>query len=148
MNDVVENKVTKTCRTCVHHNKESVFNTHNSVEVGGGLCESAKIRENDMHKMDGVYLPDALVYSYEEGGNFWTGDDFGCIHHEEIKHVTFVTDEPTLKYADGKLTVYDCDGKAHSDETPSPEKITIKEKLDELLWPVKEKESPFVKLYG
>ena len=26
--------------------------------------------------------PDSLTYSYDEGGRFKTGPDFGCVHHK------------------------------------------------------------------
>ena len=25
---------------------------------------------------------DHLVYDYYEGGDFWVGENFGCVHHE------------------------------------------------------------------
>ena len=28
-------------------------------------------------------IDDMLVYSYQEGGCFYVGENFGCVHHEE-----------------------------------------------------------------
>ena len=28
---------------------------------------------------------DTLTYSYDEGGRFWTGPEFGCVHHETME---------------------------------------------------------------
>ena len=60
----------KTCSTCVHR--------------VGELCSHPKLQEYygpDDHEHD------ALVYSYNEGGTFWVGPNFGCVHHES-KEVT------------------------------------------------------------
>ena len=43
----------------------------------GGYCLSRKIVEAG----EEVQADDMLVYSYSEGGDFWTGPDFGCVHH-------------------------------------------------------------------
>lgn len=44
-----------------------------------GYCQSDRLYEDD-----GQYSPeaevDALVYSYNEGGGFWVGPNFGCVH--------------------------------------------------------------------
>ena len=63
-----------TCNTCKHwRNAEKEFRD----EVAGGFCNNKKITESfDIRKRDW------LVYSYNEGGSFWTGPDFGCIHHK------------------------------------------------------------------
>jgi hypothetical protein len=45
---------------------------------GGRECTNGKIREDKYGK---CYEPDALVYSYYESGSFWTGPQFGCVHH-------------------------------------------------------------------
>jgi len=42
----------------------------------GGFCGSSNFSE------DYGYAPTSLVYSYMEGGEFWTGADFGCVNHE------------------------------------------------------------------
>lgn len=48
-----------------------------SDDVGaGGFCQSQKLAEDI-----GQHDADMLVYSYSEGGDFWTGPDFGCVHH-------------------------------------------------------------------
>jgi hypothetical protein len=44
----------------------------------GRECTNTKIRED---RYGDSYDPDALVYSYYESGSFWTGPQFGCVHH-------------------------------------------------------------------
>lgn len=48
----------------------------------GGTCTKDKLTEE---YGDESYVEDALVYSYQEDGHFWTGPEFGCVHHEEIQ---------------------------------------------------------------
>ena len=45
-----------------------------SAIMEGGICTSKKFGE------DYDYALDMLVYSYDEGGRFWTGPKFGCVH--------------------------------------------------------------------
>lgn len=54
-----------TCGTCAHR-------------VVSGLCSHPKLQESygPPSKED----DDALVYSYQEGGTFWVGPNFGCVH--------------------------------------------------------------------
>lgn len=63
-----------TCKTCKHWAKPD--STLPKV-MAGGACVSGKIVED----WDGEYKSDTLVYPYTEGGYFWTGPDFGCVHH-------------------------------------------------------------------
>lgn len=55
-----------TCKTCKHRDKD-------------GDCTSNKLADdwgqNDEEKSD------MLIYSYSEGGSFWVGENFGCVHH-------------------------------------------------------------------
>ena len=44
----------------------------------GGLCCSDKLVEDH----SGLHEKDMLVYPFTEGGHFWTGPDFGCVHWE------------------------------------------------------------------
>lgn len=53
------------CGTCAYRNAE-------------GLCVSEKIGE--MLKDYGLPCDDVLSYSYGEGGSFWVGVNFGCVH--------------------------------------------------------------------
>lgn len=43
----------------------------------GGICDSDMLTED--YGMP--YGPAMLVYPYNEGGEFWTGPEFGCVHH-------------------------------------------------------------------
>ncbi len=53
------------------------------------------VREDKIHEEEpsedrrnqGMDVPanDHLIYSYYEGGSFWVGQSFGCVHHEEKK---------------------------------------------------------------
>ncbi len=65
-----------TCKTCVYWSKEE---TNYKPQQIGGWCSSEKLVECFG---DSSYEPDVLVYSYHEGGSFWTGPDFGCVHHK------------------------------------------------------------------
>lgn len=47
-----------------------------------GYCTSLKIREDDFGAAP--KLDDELVYSYYEGGSFWVGQNFGCVHWEPL----------------------------------------------------------------
>lgn len=49
--------------------------SYHAGQRSGGWCQNTKLREY------GPFEPDALVYSYEEGGGFWTGPMFGCVHY-------------------------------------------------------------------
>lgn len=55
-----------TCKTCEHRN-------------ASGNCECEKLAED--YGFSEEEKKDMLVYSYTEGGGFWVGDNFGCIHH-------------------------------------------------------------------
>lgn len=65
------------CKNCKHWSKIGPSNTSRipATYNVGGYCDSNKIVENYE-----LYEPDSLVYSYQEGGNFWTGPEFGCVH--------------------------------------------------------------------
>ena len=67
----------RTCKTCKHWEvvPENYFR--------GWLreCRSGKIHEEDSPTDD----TDHLVYPYYEGGAFYPGPDFGCVHHEEVE---------------------------------------------------------------
>ena len=52
------------CATCVRWDEKS---------PDSGICTSSKL-------IGGGYLKDALMCC--EGGYFWTGPQFGCVHHE------------------------------------------------------------------
>jgi hypothetical protein len=69
----------KNCKTCEHWNRVTPYPNERSYYNSGGYCESPKIGEGIEHE------PDSLVYSYMEGGSFWTGPMFGCVHHKILK---------------------------------------------------------------
>lgn len=60
-----------TCRTCEHWDT--------TAQKTGGICDCVKLREPSWNSEPRA--PDELVYSYDEGGAFWTGPEFGCVHH-------------------------------------------------------------------
>ena len=71
-----------TCKTCKHWDKET--HARSPVEKTGGTCSSGRIMEcSDL----GAHEPDTITYSYDEGGWFWAGPEFGCVHHKEASHV-------------------------------------------------------------
>ena len=46
-----------------------------------GRCQSEKLQEDYGHSDEKKI--DMLIYDYNEGGGFWVGPKFGCVHHEE-----------------------------------------------------------------
>ena len=68
------------CKTCKHWERGSA-NYADKDEHAGGFCRSEKIGED--HGQG--FKPDTLVYSYDEGGSFWTGAEFGCVNHEQAE---------------------------------------------------------------
>ena len=54
------------CETCKYRNEN-------------GCCEHPKLREERYGTLETE--DDELVYSYYEGGWFWVGPKFGCVHH-------------------------------------------------------------------
>ena len=66
----------KHCETCIHWDDK--------VET---WLTKRQVRECKNHEklMEGFgdAVPDGLCYSYEEGGTFYTGPKFGCVHHKE-----------------------------------------------------------------
>jgi hypothetical protein len=60
------------CKTCKYRNEM-------------GTCHNGKISEDfDQPPKE---AEDMLIYSFQEGGYFWAGERFGCVHHVEIPHV-------------------------------------------------------------
>ena len=57
------------CKTCVHRSAD-------------GHCESKKFDEAG-HNQTVDAIVDMLVYDYAEGGGFWVGEQFGCVHHTD-----------------------------------------------------------------
>ena len=45
----------------------------------GYCCNTEKIRE-DFHEKKDEEGDDRLLYDYDEGGGFWVGPNFGCVH--------------------------------------------------------------------
>ena len=56
--------------------KECKFRNEN------GRCTSEKLDEDYMYDDDKKV--DMLIYDYIEGGEFWVGENFGCIHWEKV----------------------------------------------------------------
>ena len=76
------------CKTCIfwkpfsdaYPSEAKEFSSHK--QRAGGICQSKKWVEKDYGD---VYEADMMVYPYAEGGHFWTGAEFGCVHHEKRK---------------------------------------------------------------
>jgi len=47
-----------------------------------GECTNDKFYEEGTRPDGKEHQPDHLVYSYHEGGGFWVGEKFGCVHAE------------------------------------------------------------------
>ena len=56
------------CITCLFRDKR-------------GYCKSEKLDES--FGQSEKEKKDMLIYSYSEGGGFWVGEYFGCVHHKE-----------------------------------------------------------------
>jgi hypothetical protein len=69
------------CKTCKHWEPYIIEHpfSGSTDERAGGFCESEKITED----YGRGFGPDMLVYTYTEGGAFWTGPEFGCVLHEQ-----------------------------------------------------------------
>ena len=69
-----------TCKTCQHWKPVEIDSWYSAVgKAHGGHCQSEKLTEHS------GYGNDMLVYAYDEGAGeiaFWTGTDFGCVHHK------------------------------------------------------------------
>ena len=52
-----------------------------------GTCVSLKIRDDvpwyDDDENHQEKIKDMLLYSYDEGGSFFVGEEFGCVHWDE-----------------------------------------------------------------
>ena len=74
------------CKTCKHWApcaSDPRFTYDENDKKAGGICGSDKIAEESCYNWQG-HGADMLVYSYDEGGEFWTGPDFGCVHHQQV----------------------------------------------------------------
>ena len=83
----MDSQSTGRCKTCAKWEHDAEFYTlrHDGrVKIAGGICISEKLTED---YSDGQERGcDELVYPYNEGGHFWTGPEFGCVHHEQISN--------------------------------------------------------------
>ena len=71
----------ETCKTCKHwmpYSDKYPKDRASEAKKAGGLCRSGKLVED----WGNGYGADMLIYEYPEGGGFWTGPDFGCVHHQ------------------------------------------------------------------
>lgn len=71
-----------TCKTCAHWRAFATATVApfaaTEAMKRGGLCRCPKLRED--YGRD--HAADEMVYSYAEDGSFWTGPEFGCVHHK------------------------------------------------------------------
>lgn len=58
------------CETCKHRDT-------------GGECRHPKLYEEGEYLDNEECIDDHLIYSYSEGGTFWVGPKFGCVHHKK-----------------------------------------------------------------
>jgi hypothetical protein len=69
----------KNCKFWTPYNTKYPNGSGHRGQASGGICHSPKITED----YGSQYMPDMLVYTYSEGGKFWTGSDFGCINYAD-----------------------------------------------------------------
>jgi len=70
------------CKTCKFRNANDVCtNTKlaDNVQWPGGYYDNEEEERENREQ-----IKDMLLYSYDEGGSFFVGEDFGCVHWEKI----------------------------------------------------------------
>jgi hypothetical protein len=65
-----------TCNTCAYWSDKAPYSRPDGFAVR--MCMSEKLMEDFYSEGE-----DTLCYSYSEGGAFYTGPKFGCVHHKE-----------------------------------------------------------------
>lgn len=74
----------KKCRSCRWHRKVERQRPIGAEEDNGSYCMSDKMYELGARPKGGEeFSPDHLVYAFNEGGYFWTGNSFGCVNWED-----------------------------------------------------------------
>jgi hypothetical protein len=58
----------KNCETCKFRSND-------------GYCQNKKLAEDGSQSNE--ERQDMLLYDYSEGGGFWVGPKFGCVHHSD-----------------------------------------------------------------
>ncbi len=58
------------CKTCANRDEH-------------GYCRSPKLAERLNQRDEDKESADMMLYDYYEGGGFWVGPEFGCVHHTE-----------------------------------------------------------------
>jgi hypothetical protein len=74
------------CKDCKHRNKD-------------GYCWNEGLQQGT-YFMDSPAAHDLLIYTYDEGGGFWVGPDFGCVHWEDKDPTPWCTGCGAMKKAD------------------------------------------------
>jgi len=64
------------CKNCIFFNKDKSHPFNNKLK----LCLNKHFGEYSYMKKDIRNKDNILLYEYEEGGNFYSGKNFGCIH--------------------------------------------------------------------
>lgn len=67
----------KHCETCIFWERHKGVEKHQHL----GWCTSSKFYEGYQIALEEV-PPDGVVVENDEGWKFFTGEKFGCIHHE------------------------------------------------------------------
>lgn len=77
------------CKTCKWWLRSYALNGfegfYDDFHPHGAFCNHAKWVEGDNFgkNKENAYADDSMTYPSHEGLWFWTGPDFGCVHHEE-----------------------------------------------------------------
>jgi hypothetical protein len=66
------------CKTCNHWTAQAPYGLPGDYQQR--VCDSQKL-------IGGLYESESgtLSYEYDEGGCFYTGPEFGCVHHAEAQ---------------------------------------------------------------
>jgi hypothetical protein len=67
-----------TCKDCGWRDAEKICNNPHIIEPMDHQCGKGGLSREEMPKKE-----DCLVYSYDEGGWFEAGDNFGCIYFKD-----------------------------------------------------------------
>ena len=68
-----------TCKTCKYWEKDRPGGYIDGQGANGHSCLNRKLRDLTD---ESPFSDDALVYEPHDCEPFWTGPDFGCIHHK------------------------------------------------------------------
>ena len=70
----------KRCKTCTFRNEEGECTSSKFADNVRWPCGYFEDEEEEIENKE--MTKDMLLYSYDEGGRFFVGEEFGCVHYE------------------------------------------------------------------